>query len=341
MSEYYHVDRIQEIADHCVTDAIDTYRLWLRHELFKGELDEDAFELPELAFSYEGNESAKQLSIYRHDLSKGRSETSEPTKLSFAEWRSKMSNNKPQTIMAIPKIDFSFWLEKNPIFSHEPLLTNMKTGLNHAKRGGLIDDVIAKMNSMYNDDLVSEIKSEIDKNSNLSGSDEDLLRIFDLIQGWGGRSCRGPYVKPKNSPYRIEFVSFIAHQYRSGLENLNAGDIDRALTDLLKIKYVGESFATKHLYFWGRHGSLAKELPIYDVRIKNLIYGRSSSVATYSQYIIDLRNVARAVNLQVEELERALFAFSMNWFLNDKLSLKGSPVHEIDRPEAVRISSTN
>ena len=252
-----------------------------------------------------------------------------------------MSKQKSEIIMVIPKIDFSFWLKRNPFFSHEPLLTNIKTGLNHAKRGGLIDDVIARLGSMYNDDLVNEIKNEIGQNKNLFGADEALLRIFDLIQGWGGRSCRGPYVKPKGSPYRIEFASFIAQQYRCGLKKLNADDIDGALSEFLKIKYLGESFATKHLYFWGRHGFLAKELPIYDVRIKNLVYGKSSSVATYSRYNDDLQKVAREVEIQVEELERALFAFSMNWFLNDKLSLRDTPVCETDRSEAVRISSIN
>ena len=43
VSEYYRAGRIQEIADYCVTDVINTYRLWLRHELFKGALDEERF----------------------------------------------------------------------------------------------------------------------------------------------------------------------------------------------------------------------------------------------------------------------------------------------------------
>jgi predicted PolB exonuclease-like 3'-5' exonuclease len=30
--------RVEEIADYCTSDVIDTYRLWLRYELFKGEL---------------------------------------------------------------------------------------------------------------------------------------------------------------------------------------------------------------------------------------------------------------------------------------------------------------
>ena len=33
---YFSAGRIQEIADYCRSDVINTYRLWLRHELFRG-----------------------------------------------------------------------------------------------------------------------------------------------------------------------------------------------------------------------------------------------------------------------------------------------------------------
>ena len=42
--EYFEAGRIQEISDYCVSDVINTYRLWLRWELFKGKLDQDEFE---------------------------------------------------------------------------------------------------------------------------------------------------------------------------------------------------------------------------------------------------------------------------------------------------------
>jgi predicted PolB exonuclease-like 3'-5' exonuclease len=40
---YFKAGRIQEIADYCKSDVINTYRLWLRHELFRGRLDEAQF----------------------------------------------------------------------------------------------------------------------------------------------------------------------------------------------------------------------------------------------------------------------------------------------------------
>jgi predicted PolB exonuclease-like 3'-5' exonuclease len=44
---YFNAGRIQDIADYCKSDVINTYRLWLRHELFRGRLDPSQFEFSE------------------------------------------------------------------------------------------------------------------------------------------------------------------------------------------------------------------------------------------------------------------------------------------------------
>jgi 3'-5' exonuclease len=43
VESYFDAGRIQDIADYCMSDVINTYRLWLRHELFRGRLDHDQF----------------------------------------------------------------------------------------------------------------------------------------------------------------------------------------------------------------------------------------------------------------------------------------------------------
>lgn len=40
---YFRAGRIKEIADYCVSDVINTYRLWLRWQLFRGKLTTDQF----------------------------------------------------------------------------------------------------------------------------------------------------------------------------------------------------------------------------------------------------------------------------------------------------------
>ena len=44
---YFREGRIQEIADYCETDIVNTYRLWLRYELFRGKLSEVGFQASE------------------------------------------------------------------------------------------------------------------------------------------------------------------------------------------------------------------------------------------------------------------------------------------------------
>jgi predicted PolB exonuclease-like 3'-5' exonuclease len=47
VERYYREGRIREIADYCETDVVNTYRLWLRYELFRGRLDEKEHEASE------------------------------------------------------------------------------------------------------------------------------------------------------------------------------------------------------------------------------------------------------------------------------------------------------
>lgn len=43
VERYFKAGRIQEISDYCKSDVLNTYRLWLRNELFRGRLDHDQF----------------------------------------------------------------------------------------------------------------------------------------------------------------------------------------------------------------------------------------------------------------------------------------------------------
>jgi 3'-5' exonuclease len=47
VEEYFRAGRIQEIADYCKSDVVNTYRLWLPHVLFRGRLDQTQFEFSE------------------------------------------------------------------------------------------------------------------------------------------------------------------------------------------------------------------------------------------------------------------------------------------------------
>jgi predicted PolB exonuclease-like 3'-5' exonuclease len=48
VERYFLEGKIKEIADYCETDVVNTYRVWLRYELFRGRLDDARFKASEL-----------------------------------------------------------------------------------------------------------------------------------------------------------------------------------------------------------------------------------------------------------------------------------------------------
>jgi 3'-5' exonuclease len=44
VERYFHEGKIKEIADYCETDVVNTFKVWLRYELFRGMLSQNAFE---------------------------------------------------------------------------------------------------------------------------------------------------------------------------------------------------------------------------------------------------------------------------------------------------------
>ena len=48
VEKYFLEGKIKEIADYCETDIVNTYRVWLRYELFRGRLNVAGFDASEL-----------------------------------------------------------------------------------------------------------------------------------------------------------------------------------------------------------------------------------------------------------------------------------------------------
>ena len=48
VEQYYRDGRIREIAEYCDSDVVNTYRVSLRYELFRGRLSETEFEASDM-----------------------------------------------------------------------------------------------------------------------------------------------------------------------------------------------------------------------------------------------------------------------------------------------------
>jgi predicted PolB exonuclease-like 3'-5' exonuclease len=47
VEKYYHDGHIREVAEYCESDVVNTYRVWLRYELFRGRLSDAEFQASE------------------------------------------------------------------------------------------------------------------------------------------------------------------------------------------------------------------------------------------------------------------------------------------------------
>ena len=47
VEKYFHEGRIKEIAEYCESDVVNTYRVWLRYELFRGKMTKQSYEASE------------------------------------------------------------------------------------------------------------------------------------------------------------------------------------------------------------------------------------------------------------------------------------------------------
>jgi predicted PolB exonuclease-like 3'-5' exonuclease len=51
VEKFYRDGHIREIAEYCESDVLNTYRVWLRYELFRGQLSEAQFQTSETNLS--------------------------------------------------------------------------------------------------------------------------------------------------------------------------------------------------------------------------------------------------------------------------------------------------
>lgn len=231
----------------------------------------------------------------------------------------------------LPNIDYIYWSTQNEYFSDTPLIQTVRQGLEYAKRGGLITPLLNSKKIETNAQLVKLISDRIqDYPSIVCFSDKELLIIFDLIQGWGGKTGRSPYVRPRSAPARMSWESF-AKIYRDSVSLSFEQPFDHQLmlNLLIKLPQVNVSFATKHMFFWTEYGPRREAVPIYDTRIKTLLCLDNNSSMSFDIFLSILKKHSKSLNMPLSLIERALFSFSQNYFSNDSLNIK--PIHITDK----------
>ena len=214
-------------------------------------------------------------------------------------------------------LDYNYWAEWNSYYSPSKLAPSTDTCLKHfawrAKKG-LTEEVANGFSTNFA--LVSEIERRIKSQENSNSYDDDeLLVIFDLIQAWGGKMGKTPYVRPKGNVYRDQ--RGFASKYRSSIllaENENR-DPQKVLKEFRKMEGIGISFATKHMCFWSKYNSrIVNKFLVYDVWMESLFRTLCRRKLSYVDYLDQMELTADKNRIDVFTVEKGLFSFLNSYF---------------------------
>ena len=171
---------------------------------------------------------------------------------------------------------------------------------------------------------LSELEQCIFEHVNIyGGSSDERLRVFHLVQIWGGNSGRNIYVQGKGLNWEK-----VDKHYKTlvdvclSIEGYSDTDFRKAFYAAVEfnknVKNIGFSFITKHIRFWGYKNLKEWTFPPYD----------SVMSCNYMKQCYDYRDIvffwkkifaeAKEKKLNVSEYERKLF----NQYQKDKKKKK-------------------
>ena len=224
----------------------------------------------------------------------------------------------------IPDIDYQYWAGQHTFYGDKPFGNNdtVRKGLNHAEKGGLI-----KSKDFSNPkQLLSKIEQSIKEIDIDTASPDELLLIFDLIQGWGGVNCRQTYISIRGvAPGRMSDPNTFSKNYLKILkllqgcgskDPLKQSEVTELVDAVENLDRISLNFGSKHLFFWSKFWGLNTIFYIYDTRMKAIAKLLSGKNVSYFNYLDFLRNVEKHCALSEGTAERGIFAFSNNFYTN-------------------------
>ena len=238
-----------------------------------------------------------------------------------------------EQVEILSRLNFDHWNKENTYFSDAKINSSMQAALNLIKRKGYLSEFNPKSALDYSVEIANEIATFETNNPDLS----KLSRIFDLIQAWGGRTGRTPYVnKNGKSQSSRDVFSVWGENYLNGVISVYEDNPVAALRYWAHIDGLGPSFAPKHLRFW------SEKYPVLDTRISLLLCGSKRLLRKpeyYDDFLILLSQLSERFGSNILETEKAIFAFSQHYFKNDRLVLLQKQPVGIDSEIALEIAA--
>ena len=235
--------------------------------------------------------------------------------------------------MYFPKIDYPFWLN----------VWNQSVGLKST-----YSNMHSRIFLHFQGDIMT-CENEINRLIDAVGLDyssaenrKTVETVIDLIYAWGGPSGRMFYFdrKGKSSP-RIQIMETANFKrYFKGIE-LAMQSNPLAVETFQSIPGIGSSFASKHAFFWSK--SAPKRLIIIDSKIAGALgYVNLQDLFVHHEYtkvLIEFSHKSEDYfgTNDASNIERALFAFHNNYFLNNNKSMRLNPKISKDFEEAFKL----
>lgn len=242
----------------------------------------------------------------------------------------------------LPKIDFNYWYNKNIEDSNnESRFVGMITKITKIYNENNIfkqayfcgnEVEINRLKGLNYNQFENEILSLIrDSKSIKDFSDEEILKIFDLIQIWGGLTGgSNPYQIKNNNTTRLDYQSWIKN-YRE----LIIKSIERKVESYEyvlggNIPYLKMSFGSKHISFWSRKEEDYNCLVVIDNKISGVSGVKIASEANFKLIIENIYKIANELNLMPYQIEKALFTFHKFYFDNSNSKFNNVDINSVD-----------
>ncbi len=214
-----------------------------------------------------------------------------------------------------------------------------------------IDDVkqIDYLSSLTYNELENEILNHVNSFDFEKSQDYDLLKIFDLIQIWGGGPSQGgggPYnisKKLPKIPSRLMYDAWL-NNYKNIIKKAVEKKIeayDLLLRKNSKVPYLALSFGSKHISFWSRKDGNEKCLVVIDNKIAGTTGNDTPVMGILGEIVNDIHCYSNENKhgLKPHQIEKALFSFHAHYFDNKNETFTGiEKVDDIDYQVAVAVA---
>jgi hypothetical protein len=228
--------------------------------------------------------------------------------------------------MKIPKIDFKYWLNKNQTDSlNEKRFIALITKINNIysldskyKQSYFCGDNI-EIGRLMNLNYVSfetEILEKI-RNLNNLNNDDEILKIFDLIQIWGGLQGGSNFYNIINDTslrlnYKVWMPIYKVLIKESISKNIKVYDI----VAKGEIPNLRMSFGSKHISFWSRKNDDDNCLVIIDNKIAGVSGIKIALNVDYTDILSQIHAYSKEFKMKPFEIEKSLFTFHRSYFNN-------------------------